>query len=899
MGEFYTVGAGGSVSGGRWRSGGPVNVWSQLTVAAHSRKVLGGGVPNSPVFDPSNAIAVDAMSPSTVQAIPIKAFSSWCAGEPGIMYYVGGLHSNYKGNEIDRIDLRDLAGTQVTTAINHQPAVPPAGPGSGYNSSGSQYIYRQYGSPPNPADWQPYTHHSYTKCTIHPTWGHVQFNTGALGDGTVTGPDPAGNGSGYPQGTTSQAIVTYDFAEGRYHMRATPVPGTAGNSDWSPHRQSIVVLDTGNGQQLIVKELVGESTTAVTDFSTTMAAIGSPDWTAGQGGNGVLIKHLEGNKYLVLRMDYTSASTMGSGLAYHTVLLIELSPTSAARVLALPAGPIANVIPSGDGNLSFTVDRNSRRIFWLVHDGVPTRAPRFYVATFDAPMDWTEIVTTGLPSTGWLSSLLSEWSREALSYYNGHLFLLGRNGPSDPGYTDGAIALHRLKVDGGELLPAMTFNRFDYHLQDFRYSNSAPMTAMACKHTNWAWHAGTAKYYQCAGDLQHSYSSSMASLAFDGSGRGYTFVETLDELTPAPIGKVPPACPDDGFWFPVPADSAWVAGRGKMVWQRGGEGITIRGSQPMQSAYATDAAAIADRWNSSAKYYVWDPTSPGGFDALMDGGSGWTQDNGGIVFPNVWEKTATSSRMGCFDPSTGCVWRFYDAHVLARIDFQNQSVKIFNLSTWVSPDTGRTIFMNGNNPPSEAAVVSDGQKEKFCWFEEGGINRWHTYGDFHWEHKAVWIDPATGYLYVVSPGTGYLWRYDTRGTHTLTGDGWRLPFGPVGKRIPLVGCYPPLNSRGVWPPAVYNGDVRMNSRLYPFKGGLLWLSSNHHSGGDCGEPYYAFWRRLDHTGEWSVVTMPKEFAANTGAAKDPYSSNNAEILLLAQTPTDIDRQWYPFFWKVT
>lgn len=907
--DSYSAPSGGAIYGGRWSPVGPVNVWSQLTVASHSRKVLGGGPPAaSGTFDPTYSIAVEAMSPSTVSAVPLRSFSSPTFGELGMLYYTGGMHSDYKGNEVDRIDLRNLSSAQVTTTINNQPVVPPAGPGSGYSSSGSSYLHRQYGATPNPDDWQPYSHHSYTKCTWHPEWGFLEGNMAALGDGTTTGADPNGNGSGYPQGVadSTQALVSYNFTEGRYHNRLYPMPGTGGVSDWNPHRQSIAFLDTSSQFTCYVKEVHGVSTTVINDLSFSIASLGgggATAWYPGQAGNGIVFKHLEGNKYLMLRIDGSTSGASISGVNLsHTLVLVQLSPQNMATLLTPPAGPFADVTPNADGNYTFCIDKNSRRVFWLVFKaaatGLTTQIPRFYVSTFDDLTNWTELSTTGLPAINWNANWLSSNTREALHYYNGHLFLMGPGqGPSDPGYTNGAVSLFRMKVDNGESLPAMTFNRLDYLAQDFRYSYSPPMTAQACKHTNWSYHPVAGKYYQCAGDISHSYSQSMASLVFDGTGRGYTFAEVLDELTPAPVGKVRPSATDDGFWFYVPTDSAWVAGRGKLVYQKGGEGVGVRSSQPMQGAYATDAAAYADRWNIAGRYFVWDYTAPGGFD-VIDGSGGWTQDNGGIIYPDVWTKGVGTSRMGAFDPTTGCVWRFYDAHILVRFDFQNQTVKVFNLSAWVSPDTGRTIHMDGVKPTSIGQVVSDGAKDQFCWYDSGAT-RWRTFGDFHWEHKASWIDPATGYLYVVSPGTGYLWRYDTRGTHTLTGDGWRLNFEPVGKRIPLVGCYPPLNSRGVWPPVVFNGEVTMNSRLFPFKGGLLWLSSNHHSSGDCGEPYYAFWRRLGYTGDWSVVTMPKEFAANTGAAKSVYSADNDEIMMISQVGTDIDRQFYKYFWKLT
>lgn len=905
--DSYSCGTGGVILTGSRYLVQPL-VWSQLTVAPHSRKVLSGGPPPaSGTFDPTYSISVDAMSPTTVQAIPERSFSSGAFGELGMYYLTGGMHSDYKGNEIDRIDLRNLTSTQITTTINHQPSASPAGPGGGYSSSGSSYLHRQYGSAPNPADWQPYSHHSYTKTSWHPEWGFIMGNMAALGDGTTTGADPNGSGSGYPQAVAenTQALVSYNFSEGRYRNRIYPMPGTSGSSDWNPHRQSIVILDTSSQFTCYVREVHGTSTTVINDFSFSIASLGGGGptaWYPGQSGNGIVFKHLEGNKHLALRIDGSTSGASISGVNLsHTLVLIQLSPTSTATLLTPPSEPFADVTPNADGNYTFCVDKNSRRVFWLVFKAGSTnitqQKPRFYVSTFDDLMTWTEITTSGLPSINWFGSWLSAHERSALHYYNGHLFLtLPGQGPSDPSYTGGALNIWRMKVDNGEALPAMAFNRLDYHAQDFRYSYSPPMTAQACKHTNWAYSVVAGKYYQCGGDIQHSYSQSMASLAFDGTGRGYTFAEVLDELTPAPVGKVRPSATDDGAFYYVPTDSAWVAGRGKLVYQRGGEGLSVRSSGPMQGAYATDAAAYADRWNATGRYYIWDQNDSSGFD-VIDGMAGWTQDNAGMIYPDVLTKGVGTSRMGCFDPTTGCVWRFYDVSTLVMTDMQNKHIKVFNLETWTSPDTGRMIFLDGYQPPSESYVVADGSKEKFCWYE-AGAGRWRTFGDFHWEHGAVWIDPATGYLYVVSPATGYMWRFETRGTHVNTGNGWRMPFGPVGKRIPLVGCYPALNSRGVWPPVVYGGDVKMNSRLVPFKGGLLWMSSNHHSGGNCGEPYYAFWRRLGYTGDWSVVTTPKEFVANACAAKNPYSADNDEILMLSQVNVDTDRQFYKYFWKV-
>lgn len=459
------------------------------------------------------------------------------------------------------------------------------------------------------------------------------------------------------------------------------------------------------------------------------------------------------------------------------------------------------------------------------------------------------------------------------------------------------------------------FQRFDYWAQapatsGFRFSNTrtAALQMIGSKHVNWAFNPADGRYYQHAGDFGMSTCQSMCSLMFDDTPRGYTFRELADETTNPPPGKVRPSSPDDGYWFRVPADSAWTEARGRFVWMRGGDGepmfynAELRRKFGASSSNGTTAqidAAKAAGWDITSKLYVCDPTGNAqAWDAID--GTGWTQDNGGIYWPNVWTASSASSRNGAFDPTTGCLWRFYNfgSQALACFDFVRKTVKVFNVSSWVSPETGRRVFMDGLAPATEAAVVSDGTKPRFCWHDTAA-GRYRTFGEFSWEHKATWLDPSDGRLYVVSPGTGYLWAFDTRGTHTASSDGWKLPFAPVGARVPLVGTYPTLDSRTQWPPVRYNGDVRMNSLLFPFKGGLLYLSCNHHDSGVSGEPHYAMWRRLGDSGPWSVVSMPQEFAANTGAARDAYSRDNAECLCISQAYTDnADRQGYRYFWRL-
>jgi PKD repeat protein len=925
--------------------------WQALTVAEHDRRLIdfsGRSSGYAGTFDGTRAETYDALTPITVTGIPYKSFGMLVQGEPGKFYYNGSHHSNYPGNEIDRIDFSNLASTQVTTTLSHQPRVSPDGPLDGYDSGSSAYVYKQYGTPLDVGSrdtWQPYAHHTWTKNTWHPTWGWISQVPGAKGDGTVVGPNPAGTGTQYIQATDGQALVSFDYTEGKYHTRVDSrlssitgyyePPGLSGASDWNQHLMSLVFIQNTGGYTY-VRELVNNNNT-VTDLWTFDQAVLSGNtwgWTDNTGGNGVLLRHLEGSKYLGMRADFNKfPGDPGNLQAYTTIFLLRLDGTNqATRVIRLtpPSGATTDLNPHGDGNISFAVDKNSRRVFWLTYTNNPTNGvqqfTRFYVSTFDDLMNWTEITTTGFPVTihasveaGWLASC-----RQPIQFYNGHLVMIppgqGTDVANNPGYTNGAVKLWRCKVDSGEALPTMTFNRFDYWAQNlatngFRFSNTntANLQMIGTKHVSWAYRPADNKYYQHAGDFGMSTCQSMCTLQFDGTARGYTFTEIADETTNPPSGKFRPASPDDGHWFRVPDDSAWVTGRGKFVWMRGGDGEPMfynaelkRKYGPMtnEEAFSSStpmyAAAVADGWDILSKFYVCDPSVDAkAWDKIN--GTGWTQDNGSTFWPNVWTASSSSSRNGFFDPTTGCLWRFYNmgSIALARFDFVNQTVKMFNISSWVSPETGRTIFLDGLMPNSISDVIADGAKPNFCWYDSAN-SRYRTFGEFSWEHKAVWIDPVTGYLYIVSPGTGYLWRFDTRGAHVDSGNGWTLPFGPVGDRVPLNGTYPTLNSRTVWPPVIYNGDPKMNSLLMPFKGGLLYISCNHHDSGVSGEPHYAFWRRIGYTGPWSVITTPSELACNSGAAKLSYDINNDECLLISQAFTDNDqRQFYRYFWKLT
>ncbi len=305
-----------------------VGQWQQLTVAPHLRKLISSSGSNSSgPLDPSYALIVEAITPTLVSGIPARANSRPVMGEPGVLYFHGGLHSNYPGNEIDRIVLPTGASTQIVTSISHQPNVPPGGVDSGYGSGSSNYVYRQFGTPlADRTSWQPYSQHTWCKNFYHPDWGYGSQNCYARADGALTD----ANGYQVPCSTVFPdcfGVVTFNFSEGKYHFQPSLsienaaagkfpedyVIGRTGVSDWNEFRQSMVFMETRGGGVTYVKE-----------------------WTRGRGvikhppirgaggfdassGEGILIKWLEASKFLCLRM-------VGKGTfdAVHNVFLYNL-----------------------------------------------------------------------------------------------------------------------------------------------------------------------------------------------------------------------------------------------------------------------------------------------------------------------------------------------------------------------------------------------------------------------------------------------------------------------------------------------------------------------------------------------------------------------------------------------
>jgi peptidoglycan hydrolase-like protein with peptidoglycan-binding domain len=851
--------------------------WQQLTFPSITRKdVTSNDDSDSVVFNATNAMLVEALTPQSSSQLPYRAFSRATMGEPGIFYYHGSLHSDYPGNEIDQIDIRDLSSTQVGLSINHQPNVPPRGPQSGYGSGSGGYIYRQYDTGlTDPTEWQPYTFHNWTFNTYHPEEGYLLYSGYAVGNGSVLGPDPDGNGSGYVQGSSlyytgndprRQAFIRY-YKNNLYELSisqpSTTLPSApAGVSNYSAYRQSLLAFYC-DSYVLQIFEWDGDSwithdTQNVASFST---GITNNYWPYSKNGNGLLAQFLDTNQVLLYTTNGAQWGSRDTTLDRfnfdHQVYVYDAATETMERII-IPenvTSVLEPYLPNGDGLITFAVDRPSRKVYMGAIDG-----PRndnlsegeilLWSASFDDLETWTPIVHSDSPTV----SINFAIDREPMKVYNGYLFFLSKNSL----YTK----LHRLKLSEGETPPSFTFHRKDYDDQSYQLPAPHGQGVLVAKHVNHAYRTVDGRYYQMAGDVVNSFIQSMYSLEVDESD--YSFRTELNETAPPTSGYVRPVSTDDGAWAYTGENNASSTFADKFIWMRGGDGLGYRSNQYMAAAYPNDAAVIADGWTIK-KAYVYDPDTKRFTDAGVES---WPVDKGTdpIAHPGTWASAA--ARNGVFDKTTNTFFRFTEDRLVA-FNFDTQRIRIWSMSWWERSSTTR-VRMDEYIPPASTPMVDDSVYPDLYWWDPDA-SRYRTYGNFRWEHQALWLDEETGHLYVVSPGTGYLWRFETRGPETVTSEGsLAIPFYPVGKRIPITDRYP----GATW-------SIKMGSYLVPFKGGLLYTTDT--PSGNSGTAQYAYWRRLDYAGEWTPITLPVDWAANSFGVKSTGIDND-EILGIGAFP---------------
>ena len=192
--------------------------------------------------------------------------------------------------------------------------------------------------------------------------------------------------------------------------------------------------------------------------------------------------------------------------------------------------------------------------------------------------------------------------------------------------------------------------------------------------------------------------------------------------------------------------------------------------------------------------------------------------------------SSASSRNGAFDPTTGCLWRFYN--------FRQPGPRVLRLRAQDREGlqrllvgllrTGRRVFMDlGLRLPPRQPSSATARSRVLLERHRGP---YRTYGEFSWEHKATARPeqpPVRG-----EPRTGYLWA-SGRAARTP-------PAATVEATLRACRC-----ARAWWDKAHSTADSgrcvrtrrrRMKQPAPRSKGGLLYLSCNHHDSGVSGEP---------------------------------------------------------------
>lgn len=426
---MYAGGAGVPVEAGTWQ---------QLTVASHSRYL--------PVAQ--DTMATDSATPVTATYIPFKAWQSPFLSDDGKLYYFGGMHSDYPGNDIDMCDLAAMgAGTSMPWTQLHRPRVPPAGDG-GYGSGGSEALYKNY----TPAlsdktDWQPYARHYYTGATVHPVYGLLMKAMYPVDPATGVYSTTTWHGTGFPKSSVTHfgpsdgrsfGVVKYDLSTSKYSLHALPPDGAIGWDHVSDYSSTVdgVLFFRWVGSSLEVYETSSSTGQAPTLMWTcTSTGLVQPGAEAPEG---IVVRWITGWKFAVL---YKQGDTL-----LHSIHVYDHSPGLAASArfsaVALPAG----ISLSAGGNLAIAADRSGNRLFLC--EFRTSAIPRFYVCTFDALGTWTELTFTNTPSasTGAYHPSTGAFGREPLVYWNNQLILMGY---STGGYGLGQLLFWRVVLDGG------------------------------------------------------------------------------------------------------------------------------------------------------------------------------------------------------------------------------------------------------------------------------------------------------------------------------------------------------------------------------------------------------------------------------------------------------------------
>jgi hypothetical protein len=345
--------------------------WEAVPINAHPRVV--------PVF--KDVAHTDAAVPRTRAWVPKRAYSHAVMGRDGLLYYHGGAHGNYPGNEVDVFDTRTL-----TWRTPDRPRVPPPGD-SMYASGGTLSVWRDATT----GEWQPYSIHGYGRQSWLPDLGYVAVMGGLVGIES--------------DGAARTALVLCSWTPAaRWRTHGWPHPSNVrwlfNLSEYDDQFDGLLAFGSDGSRTLVSAfSLADRRWSARANIA---GSIVNPQ----SGSGGAAIHYLERGRHLILR-------TPQAGKPAPTAMFIYSGEQ--AQEIPIPAGHHDDIGPTGA--LFAAVDRDGRRVFFA-HPVAGVL--KLWVADFDALSQWRALAAA--PAPAFTQPGTSD--RMPLHFHDGWLYLI-------------------------------------------------------------------------------------------------------------------------------------------------------------------------------------------------------------------------------------------------------------------------------------------------------------------------------------------------------------------------------------------------------------------------------------------------------------------------------------------
>lgn len=781
----------------------------------------------SPFYSANNIsnTQTDAGAAITSSLIPFREFSRPSLDDKGRLYYHGGLHSGYAGNDILRITLSSpLQVTQLD-----RPRVPKPGD-VGFSTSATPSMWKDYGTAlADQTEWQPYTYHNYCKNVWHPRL----LDSSGQGSYIMCTTYPVSwDGSGYPVSSTTTygdydgrayGLIRYDSGTKKY-IKVTNSPTAwilQDLGEYSVHFDGILGLSQHNGNFNWL-EMSARNGDVMTFSRTVTANATTGAGNQFNGGNGTIIRHLEAWKYLVVHTDYADAEKQRMWTYNHG--------TGAVAAVAVPAPATSG------GNFHVAVDKPSQTVYCLVQ-GTPVRV---FKCRFDQLGTWTELSMTNTPSMNALTS--ATLGRDLAFVAKGRLWLTDFRGNA---YY--ALTLNSPPPDITVTKTATTWttSAVGVNISLSKHSNIGYCPLDNCIYI----HGGD---FQNAGTSSGSYSTEINRLNLTTGvwDRPQDRAKSGDP-DQGNMAKPRPYLPDDGGWYwdSVAAKFWWVPGGGQLVQPE------VRAPDfPTQSQIDTAIATYGDSQrarNEISALTRWKVYQIMTYDPAANQWAtvSFTHINGAFPAYNADQANSlwmaayggSNGRGQAYEASTRRIFKFSNAGYLFVFDCAALTCTMLNYvvnsnNTLLVPSLGRSL----NN--AHQCVVTHGGKMYHVDIDTGSLIRWH-------------IDQP-----VIVRGTNTSFPAD---------------------RVPIDLPARPAGYAGI-DQNLYAGD---HCYLRVVQGGLLYWWTNPQS--IDGDVRGCFWRSLTNldTSPWIPVQFPFDYLANSVSqnalgdgswfAMGAYASNSA------------------------